>query len=281
MMYSCVSATTDENSTRTACGSSEMMAAVARLSSVACSSVAAASCGLVSSLWQPPGGEQQLEFTSIPFYSDISSTRGSTLTFGAHVPIESPVLGKAAVALWAFERLFSGVVADVSHQGAFLAEASGAELTDVRFLVAVGPLMHLQGILSKRGKTGLEARTDGNSTNGRLLRLTHFGLVAFAASGTVVGPLVRVRSHVLANVPDGFVQLAALAALVPPFADVDFHVFFQQVTSQKLLLAQGALEGLVTCARRRKWQTVNLFLFHVTTFSRTAENVDIGTKQYS
>lgn len=55
----------------------------------------------------------------------------------------------------------------------------------------------------------------------------------------------------LANVPDGFVQLAALAALVPPLADVDLHVFLQQVASQKVLLAQGALEGLVTCARRR------------------------------
>lgn len=69
MMYSCVSATTDENSTRTACGSSEMIAAVARLSADSCSSVVAASCGPVSSLWQPPGGEQQLEFTSIPFCS--------------------------------------------------------------------------------------------------------------------------------------------------------------------------------------------------------------------
>lgn len=71
------------------------------------------------------------------------------------MPIESPVLGEAAVALWAFERLLSGVVADVSHQGAFLAEASGAVLTDVRFLVAVGPLMHLQGVLRKRRTTGI------------------------------------------------------------------------------------------------------------------------------
>lgn len=68
----------------------------------------------------------------------------------------------------------------------------------------------------------------------------------------MVGPLVRVRPHVLANVPDGLVQLAALAALVPPLADVDFHVLLQQVARQKLLLAQGALEGLVACAGRRK-----------------------------
>lgn len=67
----------------------------------------------------------------------------------------------------------------------------------------------------------------------------------------MVGPLVRVRPHVLANVPNGFVQLAALAALVPPLADVDFHVLLQQVASQKLLLAQGALEGLVACGGRR------------------------------
>lgn len=64
------------------------------------------------------------------------------------MPIESPVLGKAAPALWAFERLLSGVMADVSHQRAFLPEASQAELTHIRFIFPVGPLMHLQGILS-------------------------------------------------------------------------------------------------------------------------------------
>lgn len=74
----------------------------------------------------------------------------------------------------------------------------------------------------------------------------------------MVGPLVRVRAHVLANVPDGFVQLAALAALVAPLADVDLHVLLQQVAGQELLLAQGALEGLVTCGRRE--QSVNLSL---------------------
>lgn len=178
----------------------------------------------------------------------IASISGGALTFRAHVPIESPVLGEAAVALRAFERLFAGVVADVSHQGAFLAEAPRAVLTDVRLLVAVGPLMHLQGILRKRGEGGFRLLRRGVQKNGHLL--THLGLVALAAPGTVVGPLVRVRPHVLANVPDGFVQLAALAALVPPLADVDLHVLLQQVTGQKLLLAQGALEGLVTCARR-------------------------------
>lgn len=65
------------------------------------------------------------------------------------MPIESPVLSKASGTLWAFERLLSGVVANVSHKGTFLPEASQAELTHVRFIVAVGPLMHLQGVLSK------------------------------------------------------------------------------------------------------------------------------------
>lgn len=70
------------------------------------------------------------------------------------MPVESPVLGETAAALWALERLFSSVVADVSHQGSFLAEASHAVLTDVRLLVAMGPLMHLQGILRRQEKNG-------------------------------------------------------------------------------------------------------------------------------
>ncbi|TNN66145.1 hypothetical protein EYF80_023623 [Liparis tanakae] len=53
-MYSCVSATTEENSTSTACGSSEMMAAVARLSTDSFSSVDRSGCSLTSSFWQPP-----------------------------------------------------------------------------------------------------------------------------------------------------------------------------------------------------------------------------------
>lgn len=74
------------------------------------------------------------------------------------MPIEGPVLGEAPVALGAFEGLLSGVVADVSHQGAFLPEASGAVLADVGFLIAVGPLMHLQGVLMKRGQAGFRLR---------------------------------------------------------------------------------------------------------------------------
>lgn len=57
--------------------------------------------------------------------------------------------------------------------------------------------------------------------------------------------------HVLPNVPNGFVQLSALATLVPSLTDVDFHVLLQQVTSQKLLMAQSALKGLVTCEENR------------------------------
>lgn len=66
------------------------------------------------------------------------------------MPIESPVLGKASPALWALERLLSGVMADVSHQRAFLSEASQAELTHIRFLITVGPLVHLQRVLGKK-----------------------------------------------------------------------------------------------------------------------------------
>lgn len=57
--------------------------------------------------------------------------------------------------------------------------------------------------------------------------------------------------HVLPNVPNGFVQLSALATLIPPLTDVDFHVLLQQVTSQKLLMAQSALKGLVTFEENR------------------------------
>ena len=59
------------------------------------------------------------------------------------------------------------------------------------------------------------------------------------------------RPHVLSYMPDGFVQLATLATLVPPLTDMDFHVFLQQVTSQKLLVAKRALKGLVTCMERK------------------------------
>lgn len=115
------------------------------------------------------------------------------------------------------------------------------------------------------GRKWVEAHTEiqANSRSRRRRRRrhhlpAHLGLVALAAPGAVVGPLVRVRPHVLANMPDGFVQLAALAALVPPLADMDFHVLLQQVASQELLLAQGALEGLVACGRRRTRETVKL-----------------------
>ncbi len=63
--------------------------------------------------------------------------------------IKSPVLSKASLALRALERLLSGVMADVSHQRTFFPEASQAELTHVRFLITMSPLMDLQGILKK------------------------------------------------------------------------------------------------------------------------------------
>lgn len=66
------------------------------------------------------------------------------------MPIESPVFSKASSALWALERLLSGVMADMSHQRTFLPEASQAELTHVRFLITVGPLVNLQGVLSNK-----------------------------------------------------------------------------------------------------------------------------------
>lgn len=70
------------------------------------------------------------------------------LTFSAHMPIESPVLSKASVALRALKRFLSGVMADMSHQRTFLPEASQAELANIRFLITMSPLMNLQGILS-------------------------------------------------------------------------------------------------------------------------------------
>lgn len=72
-----------------------------------------------------------------------------SLTFSTHMSIERPMLGKTPATLWTFERLFSSVMADMSHQRTFLPEASMAELTHVGFLITMSPLMHLQGILSK------------------------------------------------------------------------------------------------------------------------------------
>lgn len=63
--------------------------------------------------------------------------------------VEGPVLSEASSTLLALERLFSSVVADMSHQRPFLSEASQAELTDIRFLFTMCPLMHLQSILKK------------------------------------------------------------------------------------------------------------------------------------
>lgn len=64
--------------------------------------------------------------------------------------------------------------------------------------------------------------------------------------------------------PDGFVQLATLTTLVPPLTDVDFHVFLQQVTSQKLLVAQCALKGLVACIQRKETQRKKLNIYQWT-----------------
>lgn len=85
-------------------------------------------------------------FVPLPQIHLLSSI---TLTFSAQMPIKGTMLRKAPIALWAFERLLSSVMADMSHQRAFLPEASHAELTHVRFLITMGPLMHLQGILRK------------------------------------------------------------------------------------------------------------------------------------
>lgn len=65
------------------------------------------------------------------------------------MPIKSPVLCKASIALRALKGLLSGVMTYMSHQRTFLPEASHAVLTHVRFLVTMGPLMHLQSILRK------------------------------------------------------------------------------------------------------------------------------------
>lgn len=175
------------------------------------------------------------------------------------MPIESPVLSKASVALWALERFLSCVMADMSHQRAFLPEASQAELTHIRFLIPMSPLMHLQGILSKT-KTSVRhcywnASYLSVQHNTKInIYKNHLGFVSLVASGTVVGPFIRVGPHVLTYMPDGSVQLATLPTLVPPLTDMDFHVFLQQVTSQKLLVAQCALKGLVACIKRKDTQ---------------------------
>lgn len=82
----------------------------------------------------------------------------------------------------------------------------------------------------------------------------HLGFVPFVAPRTVVGSFIRVGPHVLTYMSDGFVQLATLTALVPPLTDMDLHVFLQQVTSQKLFMAQCALKGLVTCIKTKNTQ---------------------------
>lgn len=75
----------------------------------------------------------------------------------------------------------------------------------------------------------------------------------------MVGSFIRVGPHVLTYMPDGFVQLATLTALVPPLTDMDLHVFLQQVTSQKLFMAQCALKGLVTCINKQKFANIQIY----------------------
>lgn len=65
------------------------------------------------------------------------------------MPIKSPVLCKASIALGALEWLLSSVMTYMPHQRTFLPEASHAVLTHVRFLVTMGPLMNLQSVLRK------------------------------------------------------------------------------------------------------------------------------------
>ena len=86
----------------------------------------------------------------------------------------------------------------------------------------------------------------------------HLSLVPLVALGAVVGPLIRVGTHVLAHVPNGLVELATLAALVPPLTHVHVHVLLQKVTRQELLLAQRAPEGLVAWGGRRKRLDINV-----------------------
>ena len=86
----------------------------------------------------------------------------------------------------------------------------------------------------------------------------HLSLVSLVAFRAVVGPLIRVGTHVLAHVPNGLVELATLAALVPPLTHVDVHVLLQQVTCQELLLAQRAPEGLVAWGSRRKRSDIDM-----------------------
>lgn len=90
-----------------------------------------------------------------------SLPRAALLTFGFEVPVEGAVLGKAAPALVALERLLSGVVADVAHQGALLPEPPAAELAHVGLVLQVGTEMHLLGVLHAQGGKGRAQKGHG------------------------------------------------------------------------------------------------------------------------
>lgn len=104
------------------------------------------------------------------------------------MPIKSPVLCKASIALGALERLLSGVMTYMPHQRTFLPEASHAVLTHVRFLVTMGPLMHLQSVLRKmkRYLKRLHWNAVCLSSKQKHYVPNHLGLVPLVASATVV-----------------------------------------------------------------------------------------------
>lgn len=155
------------------------------------------------------------------------------------------MLSKAPSTLWAFKRLLSSVMANMSHQRTFLPESSQAELTHIGFFLTMSSLMHLQCILGEE-RSGLDFSIAHYVLDMyKILRPTHLSLVSFVTFGTIVWSFIGVRPHVLTYMSNCFVQFSTFSTLVPPLTDMNFHVFLQQVTSEKLLLAE-ALKRLVT-----------------------------------
>lgn len=80
-----------------------------------------------------------------------------------------------------------------------------------------------------------------------LVRGAHLCLVALAALGAGVGPLVRVHAPVPLDVGYGLVELATLPAAEPPLVHVHLLVLLQQVALGELLATLLALERFVLC----------------------------------
>ena len=88
------------------------------------------------------------------------------LTFRLQVPVERAVLGEAAAAAAAAERLLACVAAYVPLDGALLAERLLADVARVRQAVAVRAYVHLAAVL-KRTDGQMDGPAD-RQTGGRM-----------------------------------------------------------------------------------------------------------------